>query len=96
MGSTASQVNYKDGFETSNHTFMNAIVSGLQKRISEVSPDLELVPSGKQVSGNKITLTLSGQIIVSTGDDLDNVDTKVRQFMDSIRNPSNFISLIDE
>lgn len=95
MGNIENQVDYKDGFDTSNHTFLNAISNGLIKEIVNISPDLELVPSGKSVNGSKISLTLSCQVIVSNADELQNIDTKVRQFIDSIRNPANFTSLID-
>jgi hypothetical protein len=95
VGNIENLVNYKDGFDTSNHSFLNTISNGLIGKIADISPELELVPSGKSVSGPKINLTLSGQIIVNNTDELHDIDTKVRQFMDSIRNPANFIPLID-
>lgn len=96
MVNTANQADYKKGFEISNHSFLNAIMAGLQKNISSISRDLELVPSGKSVNGRRITLRLSGQIIAKDENELGNIDTGVRQFIDSIRNPANFISLIDK
>lgn len=95
MANTENRTDYKDGFEISNHAFVNAINAGISKKIREVS-GLELVPSGKQVNGKNITITLSGQVVLGGSEELNQVDTKIRQFMDSIRNPSNFISLIEQ
>lgn len=95
MGSIENLVNYKDGFETSNHSFLNAISTGLINEIVSISPELELIPSNKSVNGSKISLKLSAQVVVNSTDELHDVDAKIRQFMDSIRNPANFISLIN-
>lgn len=84
-----------NNFEVSNHTFINQLMSGLQARITETVPDLKLRPTGKKASKGQITLTMVGQVTIDPiAGDIDSVDDKIRQLMDSLKNPTNLIEMI--
>ena len=84
-----------DHFDISNHTFLNQIIGGLQNRMSRISPDLVINPAGKTSSLGKIKLTLTGQVVLENREDIDDTSDKTRQLMDSLKNPSNLLSLLD-
>lgn len=83
-----------NGFDVSNHTFVNQIMNGLQQEITETVPDLTIIPMDKKASKGKISVTLKGQIILEDVADINSVDDKVRQLMNSLKNPSNLLSLL--
>ena len=82
------------GFDVSNHTFVNQIMNGLQQEITETVPDLIITPMGKEASKGKISVMLKGQITLANAEDMDNVNEKVHQLMNSLKNPSNLLSLL--
>lgn len=83
-----------DNFEISNHTFLNQIISGLQERVSETAPGLRISPVGKKNSQGTIELTLVGQVTLEDADSVETATDKTKQLMDSLRNPSNLLSLL--
>ena len=83
-----------DKFEISNHTFLNQLTSGLQERVAMAVPDLEILPMGKQDSRGDISLTIMGQITLEDEAELEDAENKVRQLMDSLKNPTNLLSLL--
>ena len=94
-GKASSQVKQiGNNFEISNHTFVNQITSGLQERVAQTVPDLKVIPTGKKASKGNISLTLIGQITLEDAESVESADEKVRQLMDSLKNPSNLLSLL--
>jgi len=83
-----------DKFEISHHTFLNQLSEGLQERVSEIVPDLVIGPMGKQDNKDNISFTLMGQVILKDEAELEDVENKVRQLMDSFKNPANLLSLL--
>jgi hypothetical protein len=84
----------KSGFEISNHTFVNQITDGLQECVETAVPGLKVSPMGKRASGHDISLTIMGQITLEDEAALEDAENKVRQLMDSLKNPTNLLSLL--
>ena len=87
-------VSINNGFDISNHTFVNQLMDGLQQEITEIVPNLTVIPMGKEASKGKISVMLKGQIIIEDADSMSSVDDKIRQLMDSLKNPANLLSLL--
>jgi hypothetical protein len=83
-----------NNFEVSNHTFLGQISSGIQGRVGETVSGLKVVPTGKKAARGDISVTLVGQVTLEKSDDVETANEKVRQLMDSLKNPSNLISLL--
>jgi len=81
-------------FEISNHTFLNQLTTGLQERVDVAVPGLKVIPIGKKASVGNISLSLTGQITLGDETKVAEADEKVRQLMDSLKNPSNLLSLL--
>jgi hypothetical protein len=81
-------------FEISNHTFLNQLTTGLQGRVGETVPGLSIAPIGKKAGKGDISLTLIGQVTLEDETKVESADEKVRQLMDSLKNPSNLLSLL--
>jgi len=95
-GKASDQVErVSDHFDISNHTFVNQVVGGLQSRVGTAVPDMKLQPVGKKATRGGISLTLTGQILLDSPDDVERAKEKVQQFMDSLKNPANLLSLLD-
>lgn len=84
-----------DNFDISNHAFLNQIISGLQDRVSQTAPGLKISPMGKKSSLGMIELTLIGQVMFEKKEDIDDASDKTRQLMDSLKNQSNLLSLLN-
>lgn len=85
----------KNGFEVSNHVFVNKLMVGLQKEVSQTIPDLKLQPINKQGGKGLFSVTLTGQIALDpVSDDPKRTQDKIRQLMDSLKNKSNLLSLL--
>lgn len=84
----------ENGFDVSNHTFLNQLTDGLQKRIGEIVPDLSIIPTGKKAGKGNISLTLMGQVTLENMEDKDHMDEKVRQLMNSLKNPAYLLALV--
>lgn len=69
-------------------------MNGLQQEIAETIPSLTVIPMGKEASRGKISVKLVGQITLEDAEDMNQVDDKVRQLMDSLKNPANLLSLL--
>jgi hypothetical protein len=82
-------------FEISNHTLLNQLTTGLQERVSEIVPELNIVPLGKKSSKGNISLTLMGQVVLEDETKVEDTGEKVRQLLDSLKNPSNLLSLLE-
>ena len=83
-----------NNFEISNHAFVNQLVAGLQKKIGIAVPGLTVGSSAKEATKGKISMIVTGQIIVDDSESLSDVDERVRQVMNSIKNPADLISMI--
>ena len=73
---------------------MNQITGALQERVGEVVPGLKILPTGKDAGKRTISLTLMGQVTLEDETKIDEADQKVGQLMDSLKNPSNLLSLL--
>lgn len=81
----------KNNFEVSNHTLLNSVISGLRGEIKQIHPDLVLQLANKKSVRGEVSLILKGQV---TLDDSEDVKDKVKQLINSLKNPSNLISLL--
>jgi hypothetical protein len=79
----------------SNHRFFNMIVAGVQKKLEESVPGLELKQSARAVTKSGGTIVLMGQVPAPMAEDKESAENKVRQTMDSLKNPSNLLSAIE-
>lgn len=82
-----------DGFEISHHTLLNRIISGLSSQVGQLS-DIQLKAVGKRETGETIEVNLTG--IKISPNDMSQEEDKVRQLMDTLRNPSKLIEIIGE
>ena len=62
--------------------------------MSETAPGLRISPVGKKNSQGTIELTLVGQVTLEDADSVETATDKTKQLMDSLRNPSNLLSLL--
>lgn len=83
-----------NNFEISNHTFVNQLIAGLQERVDQTAPGLKVIPTNKKMNQGEISLTLMGQVTLDDASQVEDTETKVRQMMDSLKNPSNLLSLL--
>jgi len=97
MANTVKASNLADQFKivrmnrnTSDHRFFNAIALAVKAKLEQQVPGLELHFGGKAVSGTQVSAQLTGQMIDEDG----NIDEKVRQAMDGLKNPSMLMSLL--
>jgi hypothetical protein len=74
-----------------HHRFFNTMMLAIKQKIEEQNPELKLQFGGKEVSGSNISASLRGQMIDTDGD----ADDKVRQTMDTLKNPSSLLSLLE-
>lgn len=81
----------RKGFETSNHAFLSQIAAAVSEKI-KVDTGLEVVLTGKEVSGDMIKAALIGQLsdVEKTGD----IEERVKQTMQGLRNPSALVDLL--
>lgn len=80
----------KSHTSVTHHQFFNMVMMAIKKKLEEQVPGLELQYNGKAVSGTRISAKLTGQAIDENGDTAD----KVRQTMDSLRNPATLLSAL--
>lgn len=85
----------KNGFDNSNHSFMAQLVSGLQERIAEAS-GLDVQAVGKQAIVGQMSLNVTGSKIVDSEEEMERIKDRVRQTMDSLKNPSSLEQLLSE
>jgi len=88
--------NISNSFEISNHRFVNSIANGISNLIGQKVPGVKLQYVDKVVSGNSISTILSGQIVVNSQDEYDEISNEIRTVMQGLKNPSNLISIIKE
>lgn len=81
-------------FDISNHTFLNQLTTGMQVRVGETVPGLKVTPVGKKASQGEVSLTLMGQVALDDATKVEDAEDKVRQLMDSLKNPSNLLMLL--
>ena len=92
VSKTPDQVKFvKSNVSVSNHRFFNNIMMAVKQQIVEQTPGLGLQYGGKVVSGTNVSASLTGEMIDVDGD----TDEKVRQTMDTLKNPSSLISLLE-
>lgn len=87
------QVN--DGFDISNHRFLNMIANGISKLIAKDVPGLKLRYTGKSIKGNVVSAVLIGEIHLNNPDELDRASDKVKTTMQGLKNPTNLIEVIE-
>lgn len=86
----------KDGLDNSNHTFVTRLMAGLSNHIGEIVADMPIVPTGKQAVVGKISVNMIGSKVVADSEELDENRRKVRQMMDTLKNPSALTELLGE
>ena len=77
--------------DVSDHRFFNAIAMAVKTKLEQQVPGLEVQFGGKTVSGSEVVAQLTGQMVDEDG----SVDEKVRQTMDSLKNPSILLSNLE-
>lgn len=77
------------GFAVSPHTFMKQLSEGLQQHLQKRVPGLQVGISGKNVTGQIITLKVTG-----TAQNSENVGDQVRQIMNELRTPNELLNLL--
>lgn len=82
-------------FEVSNHRFLNMIAAGVQNKLQQNIPDMQLKISGKSQDGTIIKLRITGTKITKDADDFDRVSNNVRHTIDGLKNPSDLLSILD-
>jgi len=80
----------KSNVSVSHHRFFNAVMMAVKRKIEDQT-GLELRYGGKEVSGSNISASLRGEMIDVEGD----LDDKVRQTMDTLKNPSLLMSSLE-
>lgn len=85
-----------DGFEISNHRFLNMVANGISALVQEAVPKFVLKYTGKSSSDNRISAVLIGEKTFATKNDLDDASDKIKSIMRSIKNPSDLISALKE
>lgn len=85
----------ENAFAVSNHTFVNQLAAGLQQKIAEKFPDMIVKSGGKSQDGRNIKLVVSGMKVTKDADELERVNTEVRQMIDDLKNPSDLLSLLE-
>lgn len=81
----------KQGFETTNHTFLSQIAAAVTKKIEE-DTGLRLSLQGKIETGRKIEATLMGQS--SDPEENGDIEKRVRQTMQDLANPTALTDLL--
>lgn len=82
----------RDGFEISTHAFLNSVSRMLQKRLQqEVDGAVVEYRSKRQIG----TL-LEAEVLMTVIDHDENIAERVRQVMEKLRSPSNFLSAVAE
>ena len=84
----------KSKMSASNHRFFNMIVSGVQSHLEESVPGLKLKQSASNLTKTGGTTVLTGQMPVANEEEKESTDTKVRQTMDGLKNPTDLLSTI--
>ena len=80
----------RSNVSVSNHRFFNAIMMAVKQKIEDQT-GMELRYGGKEANGSSISASLRGEMIDTDGD----TDEKVRQTMDTLKNPSSLMSLLE-
>lgn len=84
----------RNHFEVSNHVFVNQLLSGLQDKVGNTVPGLKILPSGKNMSQGQVSVVIGGEIVLENSEDRETAEEKVKQLMDSLKNPANLLSLL--
>lgn len=85
-----------DGFDNSNHTFVTRLLNGLQSRIGETVVKIETAASGKQAVVGRISVNIIGSKISEDAEQLEADKQKIRQMIDTLKNPSALIEILGE
>lgn len=84
----------KEGFSVSNHTFINLIMKGLEKKLTKASDKINIIPANKEKRGDTIKLELLSQHISENSEDLNDTKSAVDTIMQNLKNEVNLISLL--
>lgn len=80
----------KSNVSVSHHRFFNAMMMAVKQKIEDQT-GMELRYGGKEANGSNISASLRGEMVDTDGD----TDEKVRQTMDTLKNPSSLMSLLE-
>lgn len=86
----------EEGFENSNHKFLNMLANGLEQRVKTLVPEIESAVFGKTVQGNNINLMLTGEIVPKTEEEYNDIKNKVHNLIETLKNPTNLFAILKE
>lgn len=78
-----------------NHALLNKIIVSLSKKLKE-DIGIELQYAGKEDDGSSVSVRVVGQVIAKDQEELDKIKNDARRVFDDLKNPSDFLSLLDE
>jgi hypothetical protein len=84
----------KNAFDIKTHVFMNKLIVGLKEELQKVNPDVVVVPHGKKMSEEAISLVLKSEVICDNEEEAEQTKTKLIDVVKSINSPSDIESLI--
>lgn len=84
----------KNAFDIGTHAFMNKLIVGLREELQKVNPDVAVVPNGKKMSEDTISLSLKCEIFCDSEEEAEQTRTKLVNTVKSIKTPSDIESLI--
>jgi len=73
---------------------MNKLIVGLKEELQKVNPDVVVVPHGKKMSEEAISLVLKSEVICDNEEEAEQTKTKLIDVVKSINSPSDIESLI--
>ena len=82
-----------NGFGVSNHTFINQIAAGIQKRLNN---ELGIKTKLNKSHGNStIEINITGVKVVKDNSEMLQTEKKAESLISNLKNPSNLLSLLD-
>lgn len=92
----SEQLKYvNDGFEISNHAFLNQIILGVQRKIQQDVPGLSLKAGEKSEAGTKIKVVLTGSVVTADTDEHERISRNINNIVNDLKNPFDLLALID-
>jgi hypothetical protein len=86
----------QNAFEISTHTFLNKLVQGLAEKVQQANPDLVVIPTGKKMKKDEISLALRGEVFCDDADEAEDTKIKVENTINSIKTTSDIEMLIKD
>lgn len=86
----------EDGFENSNHRFLNMLANGLEQKVKTIVPEINSAIIGKTVQGSKINLVYTGEVVPKTEEEYDDIKNKIHNLINTLQNPTNLLRILKE